>query len=119
MGSTRKGLWLVIAYPDGLGRGESGERGIAGQVDQPLRADGLGDPVALGGAALVGPDDAGAQRVVLLIQQDQAVHLPREAQRLHVLWRDAQGFGAAQAGLDGGAGCAPPIFGVLLGPTWS
>ena len=40
-------LRLVVADPDELGRGEPGERVVAGDRDEPLLADRRADPVAL------------------------------------------------------------------------
>ena len=55
-------LGLVRAQPEQLRRGEAGERAVAGQLDQPLEPDPLLDLGALGGGALVVPEDRRADR---------------------------------------------------------
>ena len=48
---------LVLAQPQQLRRGEAGQRAVAGQLDEPVEADALLDLRALGGGALVVPED--------------------------------------------------------------
>ena len=57
VGDAGPDLRLVLANPDQLGGGEPGQRVVAGDLDEPLRADGRADLVALGGRALVVPQD--------------------------------------------------------------
>ncbi len=59
----RVGLGLVAAEPEELRRGEPRERPVAGQGDQPLEPDALLDLGALGGRALVVPEDRGADHL--------------------------------------------------------
>ena len=78
-------LGLVAPDPEQLGRREPGERVVAGDGDQALAADELADQVALGARALVVPQDGGPQDPVRRVQRDEAVHLPGEPDRLHVV----------------------------------
>ena len=54
-----RSLGLVRAQPEQLRRREPGQRAVAGQRDQPLEADPPLDLRALGGRALVVPEDRG------------------------------------------------------------
>ncbi len=87
--------------------------GVAGYVEQALGADGLGHLPALGGGALVVPEDGGADDVVLGIEHDEAVHLAAQADAAHLGALDA---GTGERTADGLAGAAPPVLGVLLAP---
>lgn len=70
-------LGLVVAHPQNLRGGKACQGGVGGDFKQPLLAHPLGDFLALGGGALVAPDDGAAQQVALLVQHHQAVHLAR------------------------------------------
>ena len=107
-------LGLVVAHPQNLRGGKACQGGVGGDFNQPLLAHPLGDFLALGGGALVAPDDGAAQQVALLVQHHQAVHLAGDAHRLNLLVGDAALF---DNGLDGLAGGVPPVQGVLLGPA--
>ena len=78
-------LRLVIAQPENLRRGEAGQRRIGDHLDQ-LRAPAgaLFDLLALGGRALIVPQKRAADHAVLLVEKHRAVHLARQADRLHV-----------------------------------
>ncbi len=69
----------MLTHPEELGEGEVGERGVAGQLDEALEADRLGEPVALRLGALIAPDQRGAEDLPLGIEHDTAVHLAGEA----------------------------------------
>ena len=69
---------LVRAQPQQLGRGEARQRAVAGQRDQPLEPDALLDLLALGGRALVVPEDRGAEHAPGGVERDEAVHLARQ-----------------------------------------
>ena len=71
---------LVVAQPQDLRRLEAGERGIAGQLEQPLRADALGDLVALGRGALVVPQQRRADHRAARVEEHGPVHLAGEAE---------------------------------------
>ena len=73
---------LMGAHPEQLGEGEVGQRGVAGQLDQPLAADLCLQPVALGLGALIAPDQRGTQDFALCVEHDAAVHLAGEADGL-------------------------------------
>ena len=73
---ARVHIGLVTAQPEELRRGESGERAVAGQLDQPLEPDPGLDLGALGGGPLVVPEDRGPQHALLGVEHDEAVHLP-------------------------------------------
>ncbi len=101
----RVGLRLVGAQPEQLRRGESGERAVPGQLDQPLEPDPSLDLRALGGRPLVVPEDRGPQDAVGAVEHDQAVHLTGEADRPV---REAREAGLRRT---------PPVLGILLRPA--
>ncbi len=84
VGDARPDLGLVAAHPGELRRREPGQRVVAGDRDEPRLADRLADLVALGGRALVVPQDRRAQDLAGGVEQDEAVHLAREAHALDV-----------------------------------
>ena len=64
------------AQPEQLGRREAGKRSVPRQLDQAPEADSLLDLGALGARPLVVPEDGRAQHLLLLVEDDEAVHLP-------------------------------------------
>ena len=72
---------LVVADPDELRSREAGQRVVAGDRDEPLRPDGGPDRVALGGGALVVPQDRRPEDAVRVVQQHEAVHLAGQPDR--------------------------------------
>ena len=106
-------LRLMRFDPQQLGQGEVGQSGIAGELDQPLIADFLVQPVAFRLGAGVAPNERWAQDRAVFVQHDSAVHLAGEANGRDRLPR----FGRhTQRGTDGILRGAPPVFGILLGP---
>jgi len=103
----REGLGLVVAQPEELRRREAGQGAVASQRDQALEPDALFDLRALGGRALVVPEDRRADRVAVLVEHDEPVHLPRPADR-----RGLDGEVCERALRRG-----PPGLGVLLRPA--
>ena len=101
----RVGLRLVLSQPEQLRRGEPGQRAVAGERDQPLETDLLLDLRALGLRPLVVPEDRRAEHPLVLVEDDEPVHLPGEADR--------------PVGKTGEAclGRPPPVLGVLLRPA--
>ena len=69
----------MFLYPQNLRGGESCQRVIAGDLDQLLASKPVADFVALRGCALIIPQEGGAQDLAFFIQQNQPVHLPRQA----------------------------------------
>ena len=102
------GLRLVRAQPEQLRRGEAGERPVAREANQPLDADSPLDLLALGRGALVVPEDRGPDHPVGLVEGHEPVHLAGEADSRRVL-----GAHCGQRSL----ARAPPVLGILLGPT--
>ena len=90
VGDARPDLGLVRANPGQLGRREPGQRVVAGDLDEALRADGRADRVALGGRALVVPQDRRPQDLARGVEQHEPVHLPGEPDALDVVGRDAR-----------------------------
>ena len=91
-----------------------GSAGLQVSLNQLFGADFFGKLAALRFGAHVAPDQRGAHDVAVLIEHDRAVHLPGETNAGDVF--------SAQAGLrhrfaHGDAACAPPVFGMLLGPA--
>ena len=70
---------LMVADPEDLGRGEAGQRRVGRNRNQPVVSQALGDLLALGGGALIAPDDGAAEHLAPFVQHHQAVHLPGEA----------------------------------------
>ena len=105
---------FVVADPDELGRGEARQGVVAGDLDEPLRTDGRPDGVALGGRALVVPQDGRPQDGIGRVEQDEAVHLAGQPDRDDVLARRA---GRGEHRPDGGDGAVPPQVGRLLAPA--
>src|SRR5690348_7192847 len=79
MSSFRVNIRLVFAHPEDFWCGESGQGAVARELNQAGEADALGDLVTLRLRALIVPEDRGAQDVPTPIEQDEAVHLPSEA----------------------------------------
>ena len=113
VGDPGPGLGLVLADPDELGRREAGQGIVAGDLDQPLRPDGLPDQVAFRAGSLVVPEDRRPEHVVGPIEQDGAVHLPGQPDRGDVVGTDP---GRGQDRPDRGLRRGPPQGRVLLAP---
>ena len=76
----RVGVRLVARQPQDLRRLKPGERGVAGELEQPLRTDALGDLVALGRRPLVVPQQRRPDHRAGRIEEDGAVHLAGDAE---------------------------------------
>ena len=113
VGDPRPDVRLVVADPDELGGGEAGERVVAGDRDEPLRADDLADQVALGAGPLVVPEDRRPEDLVGGVEEDGAVHLAGEADGDDVVAGDAR---VGEDGPDRGDRAVPPQARVLLAP---
>ena len=81
-------LRLVVADPENLRGRETRQRRIRRDLDEALAADALRDFLAFLARALVAPYDGRADDLVLLVEHDEAMHLPREADALDVLRRN-------------------------------
>jgi len=101
-------LGLVLGQPQQLGRGEPGQRSVAGQLHEPIEADALLDLLTLRLRAPVVPQDRGAQRTASRVERDEPVHLAREP--------DAGGVGGVEL-LEDLRRPAPPVLGILLAPA--
>ena len=101
------GVRLVLPQPEELGRSESRERPVPGQLDEPREPDPLLDLGALGSRPLVVPEDRRANHAVLFVEGDEAVHLTGQSDSRDV---------AAELG-ERGLACTPPVLRVLLGPA--
>ena len=102
------GLGLVPAEPEELRRREAGEGAISGQLEQPVEAEPLLDLGAFRAGALVVPEDRGAKHVTVLVEDDEAVHLAREAERAVVPELAERRLRSP-----------PPVVGILFGPARS
>ncbi len=103
MSRPRVDFGLVLLHPQELGRGETGERHVAGDLDEAL--------LRLG--ALVVPQDGRTQDFARRIEQHQPVHLPGQPDGGDVCPADAA-FGQRLA--DGARRCLPPFVRILFGP---
>ena len=105
---------FVFPYPEDFRGGETGHGWITAQRKQPVGPDAAVHFCALLDGALVIPEDGRAQDVTSFIEEDEAMHLPGEADGTDSFSGDAsflQGFA------DGCNDALPPRFGLLLGPT--
>src|SRR5439155_6797236 len=102
-----------------FGSRETRQSRITHQFNQPLGTNTLGYPPALCITALIGPDDAWSQYLVLLIQQNHAMHLTREADTFDVLWPYIMVYSCYKTGTNSGYGSSPPIIRLLLRPARS
>ncbi len=106
---------FVLAEPENFGGREAGEGGVGDPVYERGAATGEGDDFgALGGGALVVPEEGGAEDFSGGVEENGAVHLAGKT--------DGANGGGFYFGLfdDGGGGefgGFPPAFGVLFGPA--
>src|SRR5207249_2965484 len=107
----------MIAYPQVFGGSKARSSWIADQFDEASRPHLFGHPATLCVAALIGPDDARSQDLVVFIQQDNAVHLAGEANALDILRLNVVAYSTHQAGTNGSDGSTPPVSRVLFGPA--
>ena len=74
-------LRLVVLHPQNFGRGEAGERVVAGDAHEVLFAQPQAHIIALLARALVVPENGRPQRFAVTVQQHQPVHLAAHAHR--------------------------------------
>src|SRR6266550_5765719 len=98
-------LGLVPTQPEQLRRRETGQRSIPCQLEELGKAYARLDFPALGGGALVVPKDRGAQHALLVVEDDESVHLPRQPDRP---------FGQPAQDV---LGSPPPVLWLLLRPA--
>jgi hypothetical protein len=109
----RERVRLLVAEPQDLRRLEPGERGVAGDLDQPALADGFRDGLALPRGALVVPQQRRPDHVARGIQEYRAVHLAGQPDARHGL------AGSLDLPCDRREhlpNTVPPAGGILLGP---
>src|SRR6266545_7213291 len=105
MREPRIRLRLVPADPEQLRRREACERAVPRQLNEPCEPDPLFDLGALCFRALVVPEDRRPQHAILVVEDDEPVHLTREAD----CGRLAPECGKRMLS------CPPPVFRILLG----
>ena len=105
------GRRLLLAQPQHLGRLKSGDRGVARDLDQPGGADFLGDGPALVLGPLVAPQQGRADHAIAFVQEHRPVHLPRQPKRQRRMRKPGDDT------LQNVLARAPPLLGVLLGPS--
>ena len=106
-------LRFVVAHPERLSEREVGERRIASQLDQAIDPERMGKLSHLRLSALIAPDNGGADDLVLLIQQNSAVHLAGEADASDIIFADA---GLLQYVAYRELAGLPPVLRILVGP---
>src|ERR1700733_2347666 len=106
-------LGLVIANPQQLGQRKVGQRRVAGELDEPLEADLLRQPVALWLRPLIAPDERWTEYFAIGVQHHAAVHLAGQADSLNL---GAGKLGGSHGSRNGFARRAPPVLGILLCP---
>ena len=85
LGQLVEVLRLVVSQPQDLRGGEAGQRRVGDQLDQLLAPAGPPlDFLALGLRPLIVPEQRPANDLAALVEKHRAVHLPRQADRLHV-----------------------------------
>ena len=99
----------MTTQPEELRRSEARQRAVSGQPDQPVEPDPVLDLGALGRGALVVPEDRGPDHAPGLVEDDETVHLAREADSGDL----APGRHLGERGLGG----TQPVAGILLGPA--
>jgi hypothetical protein len=72
-------LRLVLADPQKFGESEICQRGIAGQLDQAIEADGPLEFFGLSFGALIAPNQRGTNDFVVFVKEDGPVHLAGES----------------------------------------
>ncbi len=111
---ARPDFRLALAHPEHLRERKAFERRVRHELYQALGPDALGYRATLLVRAQVAPDDRGAQRRVVPVQQNGAVHLSGEPDAGDL-------FGAHAFGREHRAhrrrARAPPVARVLLGPA--
>jgi hypothetical protein len=104
---------FVVANPEQLGQCESGQYRIGGVGENGLFTGKFVDAVDLSLAALVAPDQCGANDLIVCIKQHEAMHLSGEPNTANIGATDPGGLkDAADSQLRG----VPPVFRALLGP---
>lgn len=72
-------LRLIVFEPKHFGRGEAGERDVSRVLLERLFADNIVEIFGLKRASAVIPQNGGADHIIVFIEHDKAVHLPRKA----------------------------------------
>ena len=107
------GVGLVLAHPKELGRSESFQRWIGRARDDLGKPDLALDGLALGGGALVAPENGRPDGPIAGVQERGAMHLAGEPDSAD----DRRVRRHPDAGAEGLEGRAFPGVGVLLGPA--
>src|SRR5437867_2758177 len=103
----------MLADPQQLGKGEAGQRRVCREFNQLRGTDLLGDLFALLLRALIAPDDRRPQHFAAVIQQNGAMHLPREANASN----GVRGYSSSgESRTECVTSCAPPVARILLRP---
>lgn len=105
---------FVFADPQEFREREIRQRGIAGELNQALKAESSREVAALLIGADVAPDERGTNDASMVIKKHGAVHLAGEADTGDIF---AGEIGIRERLANGEAGGAPPILGMLLGPA--
>ena len=114
MAAGGENLGLVVFNPEKLGQTEAGQRGVAGDGKKLFRAQARVDLFAFRRAALIAPENGGAKRPAVFVQQRDAVHLAAQADggngfRLYAALGDCFA--------DAGEGRLRPVVRVLFRPA--
>ncbi len=78
---------FVVAHPEQFGKSEAGEDRVGDRFEDLFASHGPVDEIDLGLAALVAPDEGGADHGVGAVEDDQAMHLAGEADAADVRGR--------------------------------
>ncbi len=113
VGHTSKHVRFVVAHPQDLGSGESGQGVVARDGDELLLTDTFPNLVTLRLCSLIVPQDRGAKDLPRVVEEHQSMHLAGETNPCHSVPFNS---GLCQCVADGDHGGIPPEVWRLLRP---
>jgi hypothetical protein len=105
---------FVLSHPKQLGESEIRERRIAGELNEVFCRKEIGKSFDLGLSPLITPDEGGSNYVIASIEQDCAMHLPRESDACNSIGATSGGIESTSNGYPTRP---PPILRKLFCPS--